>query len=1200
MANQADFAPTLGALKDLRPFVFWAQTTLPTVFDDSLSYYEVLTKLCKMVNSLLENEDTNAENIEALATAYQELQDFTNEYFENLNVDEEISNKLEEMYTDGRLSEIVLSQTDELLNNYLYGEDGEGGKNKQINDMIAAATAAINDEIERLQTESEQVISDLHDGVDEGIENIPTVIESWMDEHLIIPSDVIIDDTLSIKDAAAEAYATGQLMDDVENLVLATSYWQNLNIDRIAQNYITADIADGANPSVHAGAPAKTMIVANVSEGETVIISGVASAYSSSQYIPAFALCNITEDTSGNPYYEIKSVYPEGWDADAEHPTGSNFKIVRNRSVNIPITGDTFPINAVLIMQDSTIPLSAKCSRLNMRTDDTLTSESLPAQGKATGDALDMKLPWPTSEGNKDLGTAGYGLVTNADGTTSWQEVGGDYDEDIENLQNDVVDLKSSLVDFNAYDYLLEYRPISKTSGGVTWVPNSDHSVTVSSNGPASSTTLNDLYFNTSALPAWVVPGKTYKVKYSSNSVDFRILVYKDGATTSPTNVLSTRTDAEMTIPSNATGLIIRYAVSSGTTVANETVRAIITNTATNKELASEIEYFSVESKKADTSIMTVDYLPIEKTVDDWEQGSISTGGVPTSDQRRIRTINWATAAELSSLVVAIDEGYKCALLWLSDNELLLDEYWLTGTYKSIKPYGATKFKIVLAKTDDSNIVPTEFSHISISGDYILREELCNISEYTAPLVDFPLFPYLAHFEKSTLLTSDGIELAHNNSQIRRSCVVPVEKSYQLELDSTDYLFRLYWKDSLDNIHSTAWGRSWMLPVNERVGITIKKANDGAFANTEAPEKYFRPYNAPKSYYLSEIEDVANRVKAANTEPGLCFLLSTDQHTMAVQDTLLKYDTISDMVVNMKALAEKINFDACISLGDIADFKVGSADHFAAYGVLDTTDYAALDSLFYTWMDDAMNKMASVHPNFIYVPGNHDDNRYINKDVLHENTSAYDYTPGEMYSYYTQRSQLRRVSNTANNGLDYYIDFPEHKIRMFCLDASHYYTGSETSPHGYHDCWWYGFQDATVAWMTEQLSEIPSGWSVLLLSHMSPVSTHNADNTAYINMANMQSVIQNFIDNGGSYIATLYGHSHVDWSASSPWLEISFDCQKCYNSTPALENMPGAVRATRTIGTATEDSWNVVIIQPASRKIKVIRFGAGDDAEYSY
>ena len=117
---------------------------------------------------------------------------------------------------------------------------------------------------------------------------------------------------------------------------------------------------------------------------------------------------------------------------------------------------------------------------------------------------------------------------------------------------------------------------------------------------------------------------------------------------------------------------------------------------------------------------------------------------------------------------------------------------------------------------------------------------------------------------------------------------------------------------------------------------------------------------------------------------------------------------------------------------------------------------------------------------------------------------------------------------------------------------------------------------------------------------MSPIKEHNEDNAAYLNFANVKNVIQDFIDGGGNYIATIYGHTHGDWSATSPWLEIACSCQKCENYNVTLENMPNIVFPTRTAGTYTEDSWNVLLILPGSRKIKIIRFGAGSDREFTY
>lgn len=478
MANRADFAPELGALKSLRPFVFWAQTTLPTVFDDSLSYYEVLTKLCKMVNTMLENEDTNAENIAALAEAYQELEDFTNNYFENLDVTQEINDKLDELVADGTIGGYVVERATTLFNDYLYGEDGESGKNKEINDMISEAQTDIEEALANFATRSNLAVTTFEtnsaasirtfeDRVDDELAGVSTIVEDWMDANFTNPSSVVIDDTLTVKDAAAEAYATGKLMDDATNMVLATSYWQDYVVDSVSGSFILADVSGGSNPAVGTGAPSKTLYIANVTPGETYIVSGVASSYSTTRYTPAYALGNLTYDASDNPYYEFYDVYPRGWD-ESQDP-GTVYQYVRNQVVRIP-TGTTPSVTHLFIVGDSRVPITVRCSRLNVRTDTALTSESLPAQGKATGDALDTKIPWPVTDGSKDVGTAGKRLASNGDGTTRWADT-GDYDEEIEDLQNSIAGLKNSLGKANVIN-LFEVGDIAMSTTGWTYANN--------------------------------------------------------------------------------------------------------------------------------------------------------------------------------------------------------------------------------------------------------------------------------------------------------------------------------------------------------------------------------------------------------------------------------------------------------------------------------------------------------------------------------------------------------------------------------------------------------------------------------------------------------------------------------------------------------------------------------------------------------
>lgn len=42
--------------KDLNTFKFWCQKVLPLVYDDSLSYYEILCKVVDYINNMIDNE----------------------------------------------------------------------------------------------------------------------------------------------------------------------------------------------------------------------------------------------------------------------------------------------------------------------------------------------------------------------------------------------------------------------------------------------------------------------------------------------------------------------------------------------------------------------------------------------------------------------------------------------------------------------------------------------------------------------------------------------------------------------------------------------------------------------------------------------------------------------------------------------------------------------------------------------------------------------------------------------------------------------------------------------------------------------------------------------------------------------------------------------------------------------------------------
>ena len=109
----ADFVPSKNDVSYLRPFRVWCQKVLPLVYDDSLSYYELLCKVVDYLNKTMEEVNQLGVDVSNLFNAFQQLQDYVNNYFSTLDVQEEINNKLDEMVEDGTLADI--------LNTYLFG-----------------------------------------------------------------------------------------------------------------------------------------------------------------------------------------------------------------------------------------------------------------------------------------------------------------------------------------------------------------------------------------------------------------------------------------------------------------------------------------------------------------------------------------------------------------------------------------------------------------------------------------------------------------------------------------------------------------------------------------------------------------------------------------------------------------------------------------------------------------------------------------------------------------------------------------------------------------------------------------------------------------------------------------------------------------------------------------------------------------------
>ena len=85
---------------NLKPFKFWCQTVMPVVYDESLSYYELLCKVVSYINNLITDVDT-------ATTAITTLQSYVENYFSTTTIQDAINDSLDVMASDGTLLNLV-------------------------------------------------------------------------------------------------------------------------------------------------------------------------------------------------------------------------------------------------------------------------------------------------------------------------------------------------------------------------------------------------------------------------------------------------------------------------------------------------------------------------------------------------------------------------------------------------------------------------------------------------------------------------------------------------------------------------------------------------------------------------------------------------------------------------------------------------------------------------------------------------------------------------------------------------------------------------------------------------------------------------------------------------------------------------------------------------------------------------------------
>ena len=186
----ANFDPILQKYDGIPYLRFWCQKVLPAVYDQSLSYYEVLCKLAAFLNKMVEELEKMQDNIDALHKAYKDLQDWVNaeiarfeahmeQHFDDLT--RELWNRFEEYKNNTNttlqqwFNDYATNTTNNLNKKF---NDFVTNANTRIDQMFNTYTSSTNNEFNTWKTDFTNQYNQWKNEVDGQIRNINSNISS--------------------------------------------------------------------------------------------------------------------------------------------------------------------------------------------------------------------------------------------------------------------------------------------------------------------------------------------------------------------------------------------------------------------------------------------------------------------------------------------------------------------------------------------------------------------------------------------------------------------------------------------------------------------------------------------------------------------------------------------------------------------------------------------------------------------------------------------------------------------------------------------------------------------------------------------------------------------------------------------------------------------------------------------------------------
>ena len=148
--------------------------------------------------------------------AWEDMKTYINNYFDNLNVQTEINNKIDALVSDGTLSDLIAPYVASGLP-AVVADQISAVVAAQIGDVVAAQISAV------VAAQLPEVVATETAGQ----------AAAWLETHVDPETGYVIDDSLTIQGAAADAKATGDAISDLNNALT-----ENINYATFPNNLV--------------------------------------------------------------------------------------------------------------------------------------------------------------------------------------------------------------------------------------------------------------------------------------------------------------------------------------------------------------------------------------------------------------------------------------------------------------------------------------------------------------------------------------------------------------------------------------------------------------------------------------------------------------------------------------------------------------------------------------------------------------------------------------------------------------------------------------------------------------------------------------------------------------------------------------------------------------------------------------------------